>query len=513
MLDLKEMVLLLDTHYGQWQAELGHPGENRSKLGQLYDGILKGTYPTDEAAAADLYPEGNLGSNYRKLKADLRERLINTILEVNPRNFTTNEYQKAYYDCHRQWAATKILFGRNATAAAVTLARKVLRNSLRFEFTQLSLDALGMLRMHYGARLGDAERFAALQAEFEQLEEIVRLENLAEAAYIQASMHFVNSKAATKTSREQIQAQFARLAPYMPTQLSYRFQLHARLVELYVAMSNHDYSLAAQVCRAAIDFFLEKPYEAHVPLQIFYFQELNCYVHLRDFSTALQSAENCHKLLGKGSFNWFRYMESLFQLSMHTRNYQQALTLYLEATQERHFEFQPEPVLEIWRIHGAYLYFLFLLKKLTLPGRANPFKDFQLSQLLQSTPVFRSDKRGMNVAILVVQILILLAEKKYDEFVDRADSIEQYAYRYLKKGETLRSHYFIKMLLQIPLGRFIQQEVLRKAQKYQEKLRSQPLDLGNQLEEIEILPFDDAWELVVEKLEPVRPKNKFSRRR
>ena len=125
----------------------------------------------------------------------------------------------------------------------------------------------------------------------------------------------------------------------------------------------------------------------------------------------------------------------------------------------------------------------------------NHFTKFRLGRFLNEMPIFSKDKRGMNIAILSIQILFLIQQKKYGKAIDKFEAIEKYCYRYLHQEETIRSYYFITMLMTIPDSQFHRMGVTRKGKKYLDKLLSVPLEVSSQSHKIEIIPYEDLWQL------------------
>ena len=66
----------------------------------------------------------------------------------------------------------------------------------------------------------------------------------------------------------------------------------------------------------------------------------------------------------------------------------------------------------------------------------------------------------------------------------------------------------MKMLLHIPKANFHKAAVLRQASGYFGKLQAFPIEISNQAYEVEIIPYEDLWEMAVQSLE-----NKFFRQR
>ena len=499
MKELRELVLVIENN-GNNGASLFNGGINTtSKLSAFYKGISKNHWDSDDNAARALYPGDKSPSSYRKLKSDLKERLLDSILSLKFNHRKYNSYQKAYYRGHRDWAVAKILLGQNANEAAADIATRLLRQARLFDFSGLAMDICSVLRLYYGARMGDMTRFEEYNQLFAQYQEIYQFENRAEEFYIILSSGFVNNKSSKEDIRDKATLFFQQLQPALKKYDAHRLHFYGALIELAGYTAVNEYAAALKVCERYIQFFLNKEYEAHVPLQILYYQELLCHVQLNNFSAGRIAAENCRKLLAEGSYNWFKYQESAFLLAMHTQEFQSAYEIYSDVKKNKRFYLLPDNIVEIWKIFEAYLVYLIRLQ-IIIPGSKSEHKQFKLSRFQNETPVFSKDKKGMNIAILIAQFLMLLLEGKKSRFIDKVESIEQYVYKYLRSDHTLRSHYFIKILLQIPLSGFDKATFLTKTSGYLEKMSAVPMELANQTNEIEIIPFEDLYQMIIKQL-------------
>ena len=134
MQDLKELVYILNQYQLKPLHTNGQRLEPDSRLGKFYEGLEKDQFETDEEAEAFLFPDGRSASNYRKLKSELRDKLIYTVALFNAKGTDFTDYQKAYYDCHKLWLVVKILTGQNANTAAMNLATRLVKQTERFEF-------------------------------------------------------------------------------------------------------------------------------------------------------------------------------------------------------------------------------------------------------------------------------------------------------------------------------------------------------------------------------------------
>ncbi len=153
---------------------------------------------------------------------------------------------------------------------------------------------------------------------------------------------------------------------------------------------------------------------------------------------------------------------------------------------------------ESWKISEAYLLYLLYVGRVS--SNSEKAFSFRIAKFLNEVPIFSKDKKGMNIPILIVQILFTIAQQRYDLAIMRMDSIEKYCARYLRKDDTYRSNLFIKMLLCIPQAGFHRVAVSRRAAKYRDLLLKHPLEYANQGHQIEVIPYEVLWEMALDSL-------------
>jgi hypothetical protein len=481
----------------------GKPGnaENKSMVNEFYEAIIEDKFTNDDEAAQYFYESDSENPNYKKLKNRLKNRLINTVFFIDVKQPSYNQRQRAYYECYKDWAAAKILTGKQARLSSISLSHKILKQAKRYEFSELVLDIARSLRLHYGTIDGDRKRYEQFDQLFDEYEEVWIQENLAEKLYVELVTKYVNVKATQKELHNKAKEAYKRLEPALKKHSSYRLHFMSSLIKVLIYISVNDYKRTIQVCDEAIKFFKQKEYIARLPIQIFLHQQLICHTQLRQFTEGKEVAEECLAFIEEGTFNWFKHKELYFFLSMHSREYQKAYSIFVETTEHRRFQFLPSNIKEVWRIYEAYLQFLVMMKRVDINESDENFSKFKPGKFFNETPIFSKDKRGMNIPILVIQVLFMISQRKYNDAVDRIEAVEKYCSRYLRKDDTFRSNCFIKMLLQIPISGFHKTAVVRKADKYRKQLETVSIDVANQASEIEILPYEDLWNFALECLD------------
>lgn len=494
MQELQELVSLLQ-HHGAIPNHLRQDGGRvATKQDKFLSGIISGKYPSDEEMAWYLYGSANLSPEYRKLKSKFKDRLLDSLLNIDyTKKGKLTDYQKAYYDCHRRWLVFRILVAQQASTSAISLANKLLRQAEKYDFTFICVDLTSYLRLQYSFRESNSRRFEEINQLFHNYNEVLQAEALAEELYANLIVSFANKRMAKDRVAKKASEYGERLKEPLGRYQSYRLQIYGYLIHLIRWEYSNNPVRQLEVCKEAIIHFESKPYQAQNPLQIFYFYKLTCHIYLRQFTEGKETGEYCLSLQKEGSFNWFKCCELLVYLFFQSGHYEEAPALVSRVLRHKEFNSLPENAKEIWKIFEAYLFFLHHLQVTPcVEGR-----KFKLARFINETPLSFKDKKGMNVNILIIRFLLLLQGKQLGQLVDEIEAMQQYIYRHLRSRQTLRSRNFLKMLILIPRHMFDPEVVNDHAGKYLEKLEEYPVQTFGLPWETEIIPFGQLWALAL----------------
>lgn len=480
---------------------IGNPDSKATKFEQFYDALASGRFQNDTEAAAFFYQASPDHAAYRKLKERLQERMENSLIFLDLNQSIFNNYNKAYFSSYKKLAVIKNLIARGDRTAAIPIAEKVLEIALEYGLTDIALLMAKELRTHYGAMRGIKGKYEKMDTILANQIKILTAEFEAEKFLSKITTDFFNSKAIKPEYIQKVQAHVEELEKLALEVKSYRFNYLYFLVKASRYELAGDYVKLLCVSQEALSFFLgKKQFVANNVLYSFYIRKLLCLIQLKKYQDAREIIPRCLDHTPSGVFNWFIILNYHIILSYHSGNFQQALEIAQTALQHPKLKSQDERTREFWHIHEIYLYY-FILKKKIIPNDNNSLKKFRLSKFLNEVPICSKDKRGANISILILQILFLLHEKKYNAIIDRAESLKTYTYRYLRRDDTFRSHCFIRMLLTLPECSFNKTTVLRRADKYWQQLQAMPLNVARQSAEIEIVPYETLWAFVLEELD------------
>ena len=499
MRDLIELVGLINKtklKSNEFMKSIIEPG---SKMEKLFDALLNKTIQEDEDVKA-LFPE-EPNVNVTSLKNKLKERLLDAIFLLDFKEANYSSRQKAFFECYKKWSAAMTLLIRNAKIIGIDQLERLLRHTKHFEFTELTLDILRVLRLQYSTVDGDIEKYESVKKQYLEYEQIWQMESKAEFYYSELMAQYTNSKSTKTEVMDQAQRYYDELKGYMDTCSSFKLHLFGRMVHLLIYNSVNDYVNTARLCEDAITFFDQKEYDSGLPLQVFYYNLIVCYLQLGEFEKGQQVINRCEYYFEEGSFNWFKLQELFFLLAMRTSHYEEGYHLYEKVTNYPQFKDKQAQIVEMWNIFQAYVFYLIKVEKIPESVLSERSKRFKMGKFINDITLFTKDKRGMNISILIIKILYAIAERDYEKSVDRIDATDKYCSRYLKEKDTLRSNCFIKMLLQIPIANFHREATARKAERYFKMLSSEEAGSASQAHEIEIVPYEALWQMAIESLQ------------
>lgn len=469
----------------------------KTKTDVFYEKVLAGDFRSDQDASLFFYNASTNHSNYKNLKRSFRKKLLSSLFFIESQK-EDSDYSRAYLYCCKYFFAAKILLFLHANQSGVDLCKKVVTKGLPYELTEFVLGASRYLRMHYATRMGDVQKFEYYNELFKKYQEIWIAESLSEEYFSTLVLPNVKRKDNEENTHQNASMFYNKIAPYLEKFEAPYLHVMGNYLHVVALMSAKDYRTTIKVCERVIAFFEAKPYTYKTPLRIFLHNQLVCYVQLRDYQKGQEVALKSATLVKSGTNNWYVDRELYLILALHSKAYKEAETILKSATRHSKYKQLIPSIKERWLIYEAYVNFLGYIGKIS-NEKVNSSK-YRLGKFLNSVPTFSKDKRGLNIPILVIQILYLIVKKDYSETIDRFDAIEKYCSRYISKNENFRSNCFIKMLLQIPNSDFHKAGVERKAKKYVTQLQSVPLEIANQAYEVEIIPYEDLWEIVIESL-------------
>jgi len=226
------------------------------------------------------------------------------------------------------------------------------------------------------------------------------------------------------------------------------------------------------------------------------------YAHLRSrqYTAGLKLAKEYAADFHPTSNNWFYFYEHYILLALHAGDYDQALRLLHVVQKNPSFPKQRPAAQERWGLLQAYVEFVQPPDKIPVRRRS------QLAIFAALTvPEYARDKRGYNVAILIFQLLHYLRQRSLEPVLSRLERLRKYQQRHLRDAATLRSRLLLRLLLLLPDGEFNATLLVKRGQTLLAQLSHAPM-VGEADAEIEIIPYEQVWTLVLDILRNGAPE-------
>ncbi len=492
---IQEIISLLQELGLTSAKDFTFPFKNHSQARDFFRLLKEHPVQDDEAAAMLFFNKPANARPYLRAKRKLFEQLVRAVFLIDTNRLGETPYQRAYYECWKNICAAKILLGRSAHQSALKALKSVLHQSEKYSFTQLAAECCQLLRWYHACMDGNGDKYRKNHERYQQYLKTLQAEQLAEEYYTHISSIYLTDKSQSFFLAQLADGYWEEIRGLMQEHDSHRLHFIGHLLHVFSHACAGQYDRALKADEQAIAHFEKKGNGMERPAITFLNHQLSCCIKLKNTAKGKDVIARLEMMLKSGTFDWFVYRNLAFLFYLHAGRYQEARITLEGTVKERAFKNLPRPQMEKWRVNRAYIYLLETTG--CLEPRSENLRVFPMKAFLKSVPLFSRDKRGMNVPILIVQFLILLAEKKRPALIDRVEALKKYTGRYLRSQDAYRSNCFLKMLAAIPDNGFNLQRIHRKVKPLEEKLARTPMEVSTQAFELEVIPYEELWKLAV----------------
>jgi len=394
------------------------------------------------------------------------------------------------------WIASKQLLAHQHPHVFIKVATSALKLALKYELSEFQYHISRMILSYYSVHSYSKSKFSYYRNIVVQSRRVMFAEGEAEQAFFH--LYLMLSDGLRSRTEEEIQVVREpfdqKLAEFQDVQ-SNRYIRMAYLYKVFCAEIVCNHEAAILLCEEAILVLKSKPFIVHgalLSLEVRLIANLIKVGQLEQARRILESHINSK--LARGH-SWYTIHLYWFILECHSKKYNSASKILSTGIQQKHFSILSEPLRQLWLICAAFHAFLIETGRVDTPESKR--KPFRIYKFLNDVPMYSKDKRGMNITILIIHVLFLMWQKKYSKAEDRIESLKAYSNRYLRDDANFRSNCFIKMLVQLPKADFHPIRVQRYAEKYAKRLKEVPLSKSRQGLEIEIIPYEHLWEMII----------------
>jgi len=493
---IKELISLLPPSKINQIKLIGSELDIDSKLGALYYGILNNDFSSDLEASQKLYEGKSNSAAYKKLKQRLRERLLNTLFftDINVPKFA--DYGTAMANCYQEYALVKLLLSKHARKSAIWLAEHLIEQTKKYEFSELTSLISSDLMNHYGILQLDYKKFNYYSNIFNSSKNILEAEQKAAQAYSMVLFLSLGIKKKEDSLISDFKNLLNELDSIYPGVSTNRFILLYSNAKSSYLNDLGDYSSIIELCNEVLHVLGKKYFENPTLKFSLLRKKMNSYFNLGKIDKAVEISEEAKTFTKKGTHNWYiaSYYQCLFLI--HQKNYESAnqiLDYTLNIKQSKYLS----PLLkEYWLTIEAYIELLKLIGKIE-SGQST----FRVQKFINDVPVYQMEKQGRKVAVILVQLMFFLGKYEYGKYIDRIEALQQYRRRHLGEANTFRANIIIKMMTKVGKLSFHPVRIKAHTKNDLKSLSSMSPEFSNSSADVEIIPYEDLWQMVLEILE------------
>ena len=512
LVELVELVTSGDVK----KVDFFHESHNEQDLEYLlYNGIRTGKYTTDDEAALDIYKSVPSDKKYLMLKTRVRNKLLISVFYLDEKKFFSDDpYARKMYKTSVEAFCANALSITGLRNCALKVAKTTLSDALELNLHKISIDCLGIICEECIIN-GNEKDYQHYRQLLKQENELLRLECEAELHHNDVIAKFGNkvfdSDKVLIYAKEKLEKVKLLLRQYKSN--SRKDSESAPLIELYlysikviIRQLERKHKAVLTICNNAETYFQDQiQYKNNRVYSRIVIAKAAGLIYMRQFDEAERHIHKYLQSFIEGSMEWFNLNEYHFLLSMQRLDCRNALISFSEVTSHSFFRFLPDHHIERWKIYRAYLSFMLLNTDYNwnddeLCRLHAKYKLFNHYKFLNEVPIASKDKKGLNIAIQLAQVLHLFEAGGYETVIDKTESLRLYRDRYLKDKNLSRSRNFFSMIICMIRKDFSYQDTIDAAHKYYLPLVNIKQKTIRNFEHIEILPFEYLWEKILAKL-------------
>ena len=471
-----------------------------SKFNEFYEALMNSKFKNDRDAASFLYNCSPTDDKYRQLKSRFRKRLLNTLFFLDINQPSVSGYDRAYYSCNKDWTLVKILLENGAVNTATDIARTIYLTAEKYRFADIIVNSARVLR--------EQASFDANEEEFEEYDRKIKLygnvldaEIRSEEFLQRVKMQFHKGQGDTTEFESRIEYYCNALVSLSEQYESPIIYYNMFMVWIYRYEVMRDFDAMVEVCRKAEDYIQSNPiYQREDVTATFKLKKMTAFLHLKDYKNGLTEAEKGLKIIKETTNHYFDYMELYFLLAMHTDNYIKAMAIHNHATGVAKFKKLPSAEKEKWSVFEMYLDMMLEYHDIENPTLAGGRKRMLRSTKFINEPIlFPKEQRMYTVHYMIGQFLYHLRKGSGTLATETADRMKSFSNRQLKPEDYFRAINFFKLLQQLPKAEYKISDIT-SAEKYYNRLIDQPFNYRGMLNELEVVPFEKLWNIILSKL-------------
>jgi hypothetical protein len=484
------------------------PGTNPSRLEKFYLLLEGSASHIDEDEIVEKLFDGRRNKNYsgfRRLKRHMYSLLCKAIYSDTDLNSPIKNYNEAYRYGYANLALVNMLIESRKYQAVLYLSEKTFNKIKEYEIIRLN-EAFSFVLMN-GSKgvFFDRNRYA----KYKEINDYYR-------NALQDQMKLIHGYDQLKINiyeGNNRSAELSRLANSLVDELHYLKNEYPKVsliqsmlyqIEIYKYLFDRKYLLASSVAQEGIDALKKCEGISTITADQFDLSRIECTIYNGAFDEGENLIESFKKRSSKNTINWVKAAELGIRLGLATKRYGYSISS-LQLVSWDHLKRLLQPIHhEYWRILEAFVHLLVVTKQVEPAEDLPKLRPFRLNRFLNSIQNYEKNKHGLYVQVLILQMMFLIARREYNKVMDRVEGFDRFRRRYLKEKREFRNNCFYRLILKAVDANFNRVAAERMGKPILEKMINSPELEHREISDIEWIPYEDLWEILLGTLDSKR---------
>lgn len=463
----------------------------------------------DCKAVMYLYGKKKVTMAYRALKYRMEERLMNDLIKYSSeeKNTRSRVYMKIVVD--KYLLVASLLMKNFQRKSAIPILEKALGIAEKYSYPAEVLSIAKTLSNHYGFVEVDRKKMTYFLDMARRVSATVHAETYVSECYVIVSnLVYMTKGAYTKKQISEIKEMTIKLQKIKAEHKSNYILFNTNDIINFYYQAIGDFQGSLRLGYESLEEILALDNNDLFGVFKCKFNISVSHFYLQHYDEADWWFEDTLKILTKGTPNWFHVTLIQFLNHLYAGKLDKLAQLTLEVINNNNLKKNPY-FHELWEVREAFFQLLLKVGKINLQPEQNKLvRPFSLIRFLNNLPHHAKDKSGLNITILILQVIFLLLDRKYNQIIDRVDALTQYTYRYLRNDDTFRSNCFIKMLILMEKADFHPVRTRTMTDGLYRKLTGSRIITDIKNPQVEIMPYDYLWNIIMEILETNHKKGR-----
>ncbi|MEO8666745.1 MAG: hypothetical protein ABI462_14735 [Ignavibacteria bacterium] len=471
------------------------PSDKFSPMKRLISILFAQQDLDDQSAMLEIYGKKN-ASAFSRLKTRLKDILIRTTLLQNINIDAAESRLNESHNQLRNSVISKLLIDLKVRNLSIDIAEKSIIKAIKYHATESILLLTRILVAHYGSNEFNKYKLNKYLDLQEKYLRVYDWEIRAENYFYDLQRLQLQSLAAPSDATKEKARRYVTELESVKNVNSYNFTLNKYRVKAINFEYQKDYASLLKLVDSVLNEFTSQ-FKSTTFIQNINLRKAWALIQAGRYNDTIEIGIKDLKKIPSGSVGWYIMAHYTLKALLYKGDYAQSIELISSMMENPKLQKIGENYKELFTTTLGYIH---LVVDSGLAGDpkeiSKKLPDFKLYKYLNTTPVFSRDKRGINLSILLMHIAYLLQRKDYNAIIDRLDSLNQYAYRYLRKDDSFRSNCMIKMVVQMSKADFNPIRTERYTKDLLNQLKEVKLAGSGENIETEIIPYEVLWEIM-----------------